>query len=68
MKQKREVSLLTATLVILAVLAIAGWLLWWKTQPPSGDIQVSDQEWQQRYQQMLRSGEPYHPPVTQQTR
>lgn len=68
MKQKRDVSLLTATLVVLAALAIAGGILWWKTNPPKGDIQVSDLEWQRRYQQMLRSSEPYRPPVTQQTR
>ncbi len=68
MPKGREVPPAIAIAVIVLVLVVVGAFFWWKTRPTSGDIQVSNEEWQRRYQQMLKSSEPYHPPATPQNR
>lgn len=68
MKKGHEVPPIVAVLVIVAILAVVAGVFWWRTKPPSGHIQVSDEEWQRRYQQMLRSSQPYNPPSTSQNR
>lgn len=68
MKQRRDVPPLVVVVIIAVVLAVVAGVFWWRTRPPSGNIQVSDQEWQRRYQQMLRSSQPYNPPSTSQNR
>jgi uncharacterized membrane protein YukC len=54
---------------VIAVLLVAiGVFFWWKTRPSGGEMQVSNEEFRHRYEQMLRSSQPYHPPSMPQGR
>jgi len=68
MAGSREISPAVALAVIVAVLVLVGFFFWWQTRPQHGDIAVSEEEWQRRYQQMLRSSQPYNPPPAPQAR
>lgn len=68
MRKTREVPAGLAIAIIVIVLAIVGVFFWWKTRPTGGEMQVSDKEFQRRYEQMLRSSQPYNPPSAPQGR
>ncbi|MGC8784049.1 MAG: hypothetical protein ACP5RN_06660 [Armatimonadota bacterium] len=52
----------------MVMLVAVGLFFWWKTRPTSGNMQVSNEEFQRRYEQMLRSSQPYNPPSVPQRR
>lgn len=68
MRKTREVPAGLAVAIIVIVLVVVGVFFWWKTRPVGGDMQVSDEEFQRRYEQMLRSNQPYNPPPVPQAR
>ncbi len=68
MRKTPEIPPGLAVAIIVIVLAIVGVFFWWKTRPTGGQMQVSDEEFQRRYEQMLRSSQPYNPPSAPQGR
>ena len=68
MRRTREIPPALAVAIIVIVLTAVGVFFWWKTRPIGGEMQVSDEEFQRRYEQMLRSGQPYNPPSAPQGR
>lgn len=68
MQRGRDIPPVVAVAVVVIVLVLIGAFYWWKTRPTSGNIQVGNEEFQRRYQQMLRSSEPYNPPTAPQSR
>lgn len=68
MRKTREIPADLAVAIIAVVLIAVAAFFWWKTRPVSGDMQVSDEEFQRRYEQMLRSNQPYNPPPVPQGR
>lgn len=68
MRKAREIPTGLAIAIIVIVLTVVGVFFWWQTRPTGGTMQVSDEEFQRRYEQMLRSSQPYNPPPTPQGR
>lgn len=68
MRANREIPAGVAVALIIVVLVAVGVFFWWRTRPAGGEMQVSDEEFQRRYEQMLRSSQPYNPPSAPQGR
>jgi uncharacterized membrane protein YukC len=68
MQKGREIPTGLAIVIIVAVLIAVAVFFWWKTLPTSGEMQVSNEEFLRRYEQMLRSSQPYNPPLVPQRR
>lgn len=68
MRKTGEVPAGLAIAIIVIVLAAVGVFFWWQTRPTGGAMRVSDEEFRRRYEQMLRSSQPYNPPTTPQGR
>lgn len=68
MRTTREIPTGVAVIIIVVVLIAVGVFFWWKTRPAGGEMQVGNEEFQRRYEQMLRSSQPYNPPPAPQTR
>lgn len=68
MRADREIPAGVAVAVIVVVLVAVAAFFWWRTRPVGGQMQLSDEEFQRRYEQMLRSSQPYTPPPAPQGR
>lgn len=68
MRANREIPAGVAVAVIVVVLVAVVAFFWWRTRPSGGQMQVSGEEFQRRYEQMLRSSQPYTPPPAPQGR